>query len=239
MEPLHKPPRRKVMAPAWTRRILLDTASAVLLGGCAQGSGGLKDSAGSFGGLCPALLDYAGREYAAHGDLVRDPATTGRVQTGIAPGCDDGDGAGPGREVRVAELADLPRSRAVLVEGSLYVRTDRPFPDEARIWFVPRRCEADGSFELAGVWLSVKGPKRVRFDGDLRVPYQLEVRVTDGPADYVGTTVHVHANANASTQPVLGPRDVKTSLWKGGKVQATIRCDGGAFQAVSLTSAPG
>lgn len=212
-------------------------ASAVMVGlavlaGCSAHDGSPGGSAS-----CAALLEYAGHVYSGYGDLVRDPATTGRVDDGVLPGCDDGNGATADEPAKVSELAGIPMARAVLVGGQLYVRRDRPFPEAARIWFQRPECEGRSAFELRGRWLTVQGPRKVRFDGDLRAPYRLDVHVTRGPQQYVGTTVTVHADEK--TDPGLGPRDVKSSLWRGGTVTAEVRCDDGRFVAETLDSQPG
>jgi hypothetical protein len=139
--------------------------------------------------------------------------------------------------VQVEELAALPMSRAVLVRGSLYVRSDRPFPEAARSWFRAPACASPGEVRLAGAWLAVDGGPEPRFDGDLRPPYRVQVRVAHGPEDYRGTTVWVRADED--TSPTLAPEDVRTSLWEGGGLVARVRCEGGAFRATSLTSTPG
>ncbi|HLN76829.1 MAG TPA: hypothetical protein VK204_07250 [Nocardioidaceae bacterium] len=217
------------------RAAVIVLVAGALLGGCGQER---EDGVGKTGDFsCAALLVYDGHRYTAHGELRRDPATTGRVGSGVAPGCDDGGGATRDRRVEVAELADLPKDRAVLVEGELYVRADQPFPEAARAWFVAPRCGTSREFELRGDWLSVQGPNRPRFDGDLRPPYRLGVHVTDGPDEYVGATIQIRATE--TTHPVLGPKDVKTSLWKGGGVIAQVRCEAGHFIASSLTSKGG
>lgn len=209
-------------------------ALVAALGGCAQG-----DGSGSAGGdsSCAALIDYAGHRYAAHGELVRTPDTTRRTDSATAPGCDDGNGAAPARQVKVAELVDIPRSRAVLVAGELYVRVDRPFPEEAREWFQAPRCRTRGHFEIGGEWIDVQEDDRRRVDGDLRPPYRVGVRVTDGPRDYVGTTIAIRATTG--TEPDLDRDDLRTSLWEGGGVQATVHCVAGTFVATALTSTPG
>ena len=124
------------------RTFVVAVAAAALLGGCGQGGDGTPPDDPAGGGAvageaaaCAALVEYRGHTYDGHGELRRDPATTGRVGTGTAPGCDDGGGSIEARTVEVAELADLPMSRALLVDGTLYVRSDRPFPASARaLW---------------------------------------------------------------------------------------------------------
>jgi hypothetical protein len=213
------------------RPYLAALAAAALLGGCEEtpvSSGG--DSP------CQTVLDYHGHRYVRHGELRRDPTTTGRVDSGTMPACDDGNGAEPARQVQVAELADVSQRRAVLVEGTLYVRTDLPFPEVARIWFVSPRCSTGGWFELDDDRLSVAGAPRPRFDGDLRPPYRLGVHVTHGPRKYLGTTIRIQVTRR--THPSLGPEDVKTSLWQGGGLNARIRWFKHAFEATSITSRP-
>lgn len=139
--------------------------------------------------------------------------------------------------MEVAELVDIPMTRAVLVRGTLYVRSDLPFPTPARAWFVAPSCRTPGAFRLRGDWLSVEGPHEPRFDGDIRPPYRLGIHVTEGPRAYRGTTVQVCATEH--THPALGPPDVKRSLWGGGKLVARVRCEDDRFIAEALVSTPG
>lgn len=183
--------------------------------------------------LCSAELEYAGHRYVGHGDLVRDPATTGRVETGTATG----DGCDLSREVEVAELADILMGRAVLAEGTVYVRADRPFPAAARTWFSPVRCASDGKLELSGKWLGVRSPRAAASDGDLRPPFDVEVHVTEGPADLLDARIRIRATEE--TDPSLGATDVEDSLWEDGDLAAVVRCQDGTFTATSLTSTPG
>ena len=128
-------------------------------------------------------------------------------------------------------------ARAVLVDGQLYVRADRPLPEVVRGWFRPPGCSTPLDFEVRGDWLGVRGPHQPRFDGDLRPPYRVAVHVTDGPEEYLGATIKVLATD--ATRPGLGPDDVKTSLWAGGGLVAEIRCANGRFVATALSSTPG
>jgi len=223
-------------------RVLAATVAATaVLGGCGQtrehvAGPGPGSGSGGGEGSCPALLEYAGHRYYGSGELRRDPATTGRVATGTVPGCDDGNGADPERRVEVAELAEVPMTRAVLVDGHLYVRSDRPLPEAVRGWFRPPGCSTPLDFEVRGDWLGVRGPHAPRFDGDLRPPYRVRVHVTAGPEEYRGATIAVLATG--ATRPGLGPRDVRTSLLEGGGLVAEVRCAGGRFVATALSSTP-
>jgi hypothetical protein len=221
-----------------SRTVAVRTGLAALLAVAALGACQSRTSVGVDAGVqCAAVLEYAGHSYIGHGELLRDPATTGRTGTGTVPSCDDGNGASAARDVEVAELVELPLDRGVLVEGTLYIREDLPFPKAARAWFVSPDCATSGDFELRGDWLGVMGPHRPRFDGDLRPPYRVRMHVDEGPAEYVGTTIRIHATE--ATDPALGPEDVKTSLWEGGGLVAQVRCQDSAFHAVSLASTPG
>ncbi len=218
-------------------------AGTALLSACTSGSASLtgpdeggRGSVASGEASCAAVVEYDGRTYLAYGDLVREPETTGRVGRGSVPACDEGEAA-TGYGVEVTELVDVPMHRAVLVDGSVYLREGQRLPKAARSWFVPPPCTTDGRFELRGDWISAEGPHRPRFDGDLRPPYRLGVRVSEGPREYVGTTIEIRATKR--TDPALGPEDVKSSLWEGGGLVAHVECDDRTFVAVALTSTPG
>ena len=87
---------------------------------------------------------------------------------------------------------------------------------------------------MAADWLGVSGQEKPRFDGDLRPPYRLEVRVTEGPESYVGATLTLRATT--TTEPALSSSDVKASLWEGGQVEATLTCHDGRFDVVGITA---
>ena len=208
-------------------------AGPVLLGGlagCAGGGGGETGSAS-----CAAILVYDGHTYLGHGGIRRDPEVTGRSLPAVLPGCNDTGGpseAEHDEHVRVEELADVAPGTAVLFDGSVYVRDGRDLPEATRGWFRAPRCGSAGTFEVTGDWLGVTGPRRPRFDGDLRPPYRLEVHVTSGPTRYVGATIMLRATR--STVPALTPSDVRTSLWRGGQVTASVRCTDRGFAALAL-----
>ena len=121
---------------------------------------------------------------------------------------------------------------AVYFQGAIYVRDGRHLPKRTQRWFRASRCDMPGRFEVTGDWLGVRGPKKPRFDGDIRVPYRVEMHVTSGPARYVGATITVRATE--STDPTLTPADVKASLWRGGRVTASVRCADRKFTALAL-----
>ncbi|MCR6030782.1 hypothetical protein GGQ22_04905 [Nocardioides sp. zg-579] len=210
-------------------------AGGVLLAGC-TGTGGGEGGGGE--ASCAAVLEIDGRTYLGHGDLRREPAVTGRNLEALVPGCDDTGGQDdpePARTARAQELADVPAAVAVLLDGSVYVREGEDLPPAARAWFDSPTCEHAGVVELTGAWLGVTGPHEAQFDGDIRPPYRIEVAVTAGQAAYLGTTLRLQVTA--ATDPLLGPDDVRETLWTGGEVSARVRCDGDRFVATAVRSA--
>ncbi|GAB2888224.1 hypothetical protein [Nocardioides pacificus] len=214
------------------RVTLAVTLLAAALAGCSgEGPAGPGDAS------CASLLEYDGHEYSGFGELRRTPAVTGRVEPGFAPGCDDGNGAAESYDVEVAELADISSDRAVLVNGTVYVRTDLDFPEEIRIWFTSPRCVEDGPFEVDGDWLAVSPSLTTEPAGALRAPYWVELKVSAGPRRYLGTTIRVRVTA--ATDPGLRNDDARTSLQEGGGLRADVTCREGRFVATGLSSTPG
>jgi len=216
--------------PNFVRLAATVVAGSMLLAGLSGCSGGDAGSAS-----CAAAIVYDGHTYLGNGGLKRDPEVTGRSMPAVLPGCNDTGGQSEVEKdetVRVAELADVASSTAVFFHGSIYIREGRDLPKDTKRWFRAPRCGTAGTFEVAGDWLGVTGPKRPRFDGDIRPPYRLEVHVTSGPARYVGTTIMVRATE--ATDPALTPADVEASLWRGGQVRASVRCADRHFEAIAL-----
>jgi hypothetical protein len=219
------------------RGLALRAAVPIAVASLAACAGTLADGGDQGAGeaSCAALIVYQGTDYWGFGELKRDPATTGRQVRGVLPGCDDTGGqapAEPQESVQVAELVDVALETAFLWNGSIFIRDGRELPPSARTWFRAPRCTTPGEFKIVADWLGVTGPKKPRFDGDLRLPYRLEAHVTDGPSGYVGATIAVRADA--ATEPALRPEDVKRSLWRGGQVAGRVVCDAGRFRALEL-----
>jgi hypothetical protein len=123
-------------------------------------------------------------------------------------------------------------SIAVFFDGTVYVRQGRHLPSTSLRWFHAPRCGTAGTFEVTGDWLGVTGPKKVRFDGDIRLPYRLEMHVTSGPTRYLGTVIRLRATE--TTDAALTPADVKASLWQGEQVSASVQCADRHFEALAL-----
>ena len=219
--------------------LAVSTLLGVALAGCGSGSGPDPGSRSGGAASCAALIRYDGHDYLGTGELRRTPPTTGRTLSAVLPGCDDTGGQGPAphdEKVRVEELADLDPGLALLWNGAVLVRRGRVLPPATRVWFRAPRCTTPGQVELTGAWLGVTGPRKPRFDGDLRPPYRLSLRVTDGPARYVGSTITVRATS--ATDPALTKQDAEQALWDDGQLVATVHCDAGRFQATALRTVP-
>lgn len=211
----------------------LAVAVAVPLTGCQPSERG----AGGGESACPATVQVDGVTYDGTGPTRRTPATTGDILPAVLPGCDDSGGkedASPAEPIEVEVVRDIDPEVAVLWSGAIFVREGRTLPDSTRVWFTAPRCSTAGEFYLVADWLGVMGPRKPRFDGDVRLPYRLEVHVTDGPARYVGTRLTLHAGT--STDPALSPADVKASLWEGGQVTASVTCREGRFDVIGVTA---
>jgi hypothetical protein len=217
--------------PTCLRAAVAVVAAAMLLVGLPGCSGGESGAAS-----CAAVLVYDGHTYSGRGGVAREPEVTGRSMPAVLPACDDTGGQSDAESrdeaIRVHELAAVDPTTAVFFNGAVYVRDGRELPERTRRWFSAPGCSTAGTFEVAGDWIGVTGPRKPRFDGDLRPPYRLEVHVTSGPARYVGARITVRATP--ATAPALTPTDVEESLWQGGQVTAAVRCVGGRFEALAL-----
>lgn len=234
----------RLSSPRLLRHLALAAATTAAVAGCASsstgGTAGADVDADSGGeASCAAVIVHDGATYAGQGRVLRDPATTGREVAAVLPGCDDSGGqdeAEEDQQVQVAELEGVPLETAFLWQESIFVREGHELPQAAEAWFEVPRCTSETEFEILADWLGVTTPKKPRFDGDLRPPYRLEVHVVEGPDEYVGATVELHADG--ATDPALGPEDVKSSLWEGGTVRARVSCEEEYFRALSLQVPP-
>lgn len=223
------------LPPTWPVAAL---TALLLVSGCA----GTGDEGSSGAASCAAVIEYHGHTYWGHGELTRVPATTGRTESGVRPGCNDYGSNGemadePDEQVPIEELADLPLREGFLANGSFYKRDRDQLPAVAAAWFEPVTCDADAPMTLSGRWIGVTSKHKPRFDGDLRPPYRLEMWVADGPGAYVDSRIFVRADEH--TAPTLTTPDVKRALWDDGTVTAEVHCDGDLFVADALSSRSG
>ena len=184
---------------------------------------------------CAAVLRVDGADYLGIGGLRRDPEVTGEEVEAVMPGCNDTGGETPPDETVSAQvLSDVDTDTALFYEGAVYVREGREAPEQLTQWRTAPACDTEGTFELSGTWLGVQGPHTPQYDGDIQLPYRITMHVDDGPAQYEKAEVVVHADTE--TSPALDADDVRSTLWTGGTVTATVRCDGDRFEASALTA---
>ena len=184
---------------------------------------------------CAAVLRVDGKDYLGIGGLRRDPPVTGEEVEAVMPGCDDTGGEAPTDETVSAQvLSEVDSDTALLYEGAVYVREGRDAPEQLQQWRTAPKCDTEGTFELSGTWLGAQGAHKPNYDGDIQPPYRITMHVDDGPEQYEKAEVVVHAETE--TSPALDADDVKSTLWTGGTVTATVRCDGDTFTAEALTA---
>jgi hypothetical protein len=199
--------------------VVAGAAGPQLLGNGDEGGGGAAQ--------CAAVIDFDGARYVGHGDLMSEPATTGRSEEGRSPRCDDGGGAVPASTVVVEELADLPMARGFLSDGQVYLREGEPFPERIRPWFKPKSCGVDAPTELRGRWTGVMSSKKVRFDGDIRAPLLIDLRIdpdSPGAGEYAGWQIRIHDTGSAD--PSLTKADVEDALWSDAPLTVRVHCEG-------------
>ncbi|WP_155992885.1 DUF6281 family protein [Nocardioides sp. URHA0020] len=218
------------------RTRILIAVGLVAGSGALVGCGSSTEGGGGASASCAAIVEYDGARYLGTGEVHRTPVTTGRVMPAVAPGCDDTGGQDDqtvqDTKVQVEELAAVDPRVAVLLNGGIYVREGASVPAVVRSWLRAPRCSTPGVFEITADWLGLTGPHEPRTDGDVRLPYQLEVRVTDGPERYVGGTITL--DATTATDPELSSDDVEQSLWEGGQLTARVRCLHHGFDVVGV-----
>lgn len=233
------PPQRPSVGiwPMPSRQQVLALAAACLalgLTSCGTNDRGQDETVRS-AASCGAVLRIDGATYIGVGGLRRYPAVTGEEVEAIQPGCNDMGGEAPPDETVSAQvLREIGTDTALLFNGDVYVREGREATEQLTYWRTAPPCVTAGTFELSGTWLGVQGPHRPEHDGDIKLPYRVSMHVDEGPEEYVGAQVTVHADT--STIPALGPDDVDSTLWTGGSMTAEVHCDGDRFAARALTA---
>lgn len=200
--------------------------AALLLLPALTACGGSESSAS-----CVMVLEIDGASY--YGETVPEQRVplTGEVLGAVLPGCNDTAGADePDEAVEAEVIQDVPTDVAVLYDGVVHVREGARLPATAAAWYASASCTGSGEFRLAGTWVGVSEPAAPHFDGALDPPYDVTIRVDDGPRRYVGSILEVQVTGE--TDPVLARSDLVRA--GAARLRATTRCLGGGFTAVSL-----
>jgi hypothetical protein len=231
--PSHRPAAR-------ARGVTLAAAAcvAVLVGGAVTWFAlqvGTDDSPGA--AQCASRLRFDGREYVDVSDLALNPRAGGTVGRGVLAGCDDGNGAAPERNVPVAAVAGLEPTEAVYADDVVWVPADAPVPSLLTQARQAPGCSLDGPTDVAGLWQAATPTRKVRFDGDLRPPYTIDLLVEDRavvPAGYRSAHLQVAVTKDSDAPR---PREVVRMLQRGAPAEVTLRCSGPRFIADSLKPA--
>ncbi|GAA1933762.1 hypothetical protein [Nocardioides marmoribigeumensis] len=182
---------------------------------------------------CGYVVRWDGRRWTGIG-IDRSPVAGDTLGQGAVLGCDEGRGRIPDEPVVVRSVRGVDAREAILVGGEVLLpEGSTTLPGALRGAREPVRCDLEGTARLAGRWTGATGPRKVRFDGDLRPPYRIDFvtsdqRVTDGWASVV-----LHARATATSRP-LRPAEVKAMLWHEGEEVLTAHCVDGRFVADSI-----
>ena len=201
------------------------------------------DVLGEGEGSCAFVVIFGGERYAGRQVLVEPPLGEG-LGEGLIPSCDDSNASESVGDERipVVALEGIDPSIAIVWEGqpsSILVREDiEPWPSELDRYLQRPVCDpAHEPIHLFGRWVGIIQPDQTT-ELDLVPPYDLELLVSVASApEYQGTDLTVRVPASAGR--LVTKEDIRTSLWKGGSIEMTVRCSGARFLADSLGTYPG
>jgi Family of unknown function (DUF6281) len=187
------------------------------------------------------MVTYDGHSYVALGVAVA-PVEGNLLQGATIPPCNDtGELAEPENpeQVTVAELPGVSPSVAVLLQGRddvVLVRDDvehDELPQGVKQLLRAPRCDpGDAPIDLHGAWLGIVTPDETTED-DLVPPYDLEVSVDESSAPgYERARLAIRVPSDLGRP--LTREDLRTSLWEGGTISITARCDGGQYVATHV-----
>ncbi len=193
---------------------------------------------------CAFVIDYDGHRYLGSAAPV-SPAEGTPLGTASQPGCQDTpDGPKPeDSEVEVAEIEGVAPEVAITIRGrddSILIRDDVDYerlpPELTRLLRAPGCVSGEQSVQISGRWLGILGA-----DGhtelDLDPPYDVRIKVREtSAADYERAELTVRVPATLGRP--LSRKDIRSSLWEGGTLTATISCRDGDFVASAIKAAP-
>lgn len=194
-------------------------------------------------GSCALIVTFRGERYVGRQVLVEPPLGEG-VGEALIPACNDSDGGDSigDERIPVVELQGTDPSVAVVWEGqpsSILVREDGDrLPSELQSYFDRPACVPSREpIQLFGQWVGIIEPDETT-EVDLIPPYDLEllVSVASSP-EYQGADITVRVPASGGR--LVSKEDIRTSLWKGGSIEMTVRCAGDRFLAQTVETYPG
>lgn len=201
------------------------------------------DAPGEPSALCALEVRFNGEVYdgAPRGNPERAPELTGRTATAHLPACNDtGETDESPQRLTVEEIEGLPMTTALWAQGDLLVRRGETLPAFTDAWYRKPSCTRSEPFHVVGQWVGVMTEKKVRFDGDLRPPLYVDLRVEPGhgsPRDLERYTFRIHDDGDAS--PGLDPHMAEEALWSSrAALDVTVACDGDRFVAQAFALRP-
>jgi hypothetical protein len=178
------------------------------------------------------VVEVDGIRYYGDSEPEERVPVTGEVVHAVVPGCHDTGGpVEPDEQVTAQVIEDVPVAVAVLRDGVVHVREGARLPASAGAWFPSASCTGSEELALAGRWEEVSEPAAPHFDGVLDPPYDVGIRVQDGPRRYRGDVLDLQVTSR--TEPALA-RDLDRARLGVGRLEARVRCAESGFVAVSL-----
>jgi hypothetical protein len=195
------------------------------------------------GGSCALIVTFRGERYVGRQVLVEPPMGEGLGEA-VIPACNDSNGGDSVGEERIpiVELNGTDPSVAVVWEGqpsSILVREDiDALPPELQTYFERPVCDPSReSIHLFGQWVGIIEPDGTT-EVDLIPPYDLELLVSEASSpEYRGADITVRVPASAGR--LVSKKDIRTSLWKGGSIDMTVRCARDRLLADTVETYPG
>ena len=192
--------------------------------------GGVQEAAS-----CAFVVNFGGHHYDAI-QVNIEPIPGEPLGAATSPACDDlGDtSAQPDQPIQVAEFPGFdPDVALVWLDNTetIFVRRGMiPLPREiAKLLFPPGCDPVVEPISLAGPWLSILGADG-NTEVDLAPPYDIGLLVQESSA-FRYERAHLTIRVPASLGRPLTREDVRSSLWEGGTIAVTARCEEGRFIA--------
>lgn len=193
-------------------------------------------------GSCAFMVFFRGATYVGR-QAILQPEPGDFVGNALLPQCSDGGGGPvPDEEISVVTLPGVDPEIAVVWSGNpgtILVNEDLTrLPAEAQRYFERPACRPDHEpIELIGPWWGILGA-----DGDTELdllpPYDLELLVRRA-SDPTYERFDLYVRVPPSVGKPLTKEDIRTSLWEGGSIAITARCEGDRFVAEDVKSYPG
>jgi hypothetical protein len=189
---------------------------------------------------CAMIVEFDGRTYIGSGVSV-SPREGDAIGSGVMLGCDDGNGASADEAIQLAEIEGVSPQIAVAWRGNgdtvFIAEGVDPFPPELQeLTNAPVCVAADAPIALAGPWLGITASDG-RTETNLQPPYDIEMFVEETSSPRYERAYLMVRVPQKLGQP-LTEDDLRGSLWEGGTVEVSARCEGDLYLAESIEAHP-